>query len=285
MDIRFEILKLHGVWALTHSGPDLLPFDSREAALVAALHAARQHHESDGGHATVHLWDSKSETTVFDTGETRRPEAPGALRGLSLKIAIVGAAGRTGSELVKQALNRGHVVRALAHHRLPNITQEGVTWLTGSVEDLSTLKRLIDDCDLAISAIGPRPGHEDVCSTATKELLEAGVRRLIVVSGMAVTLPGDRKGLLDRISSMMVAAMAPKVFKDKVRELELLRASATDWTAVRVGMLTDRGTIRPAKADLHRPPGIGINTASLAAFCLDEAENARFPRSAPFAST
>jgi putative NADH-flavin reductase len=201
-----------------------------------------------------------------------------------LKIAIVGAAGRTGKQLVKQALNRGHVVRALAHHRLPDIKQAGVTWFTGSVVDLSTLKRLIDGCDLAISAIGPRPGHEDVCSTATKGLLEAGVRRLIVVSGMAVTLPGDRKGFIDRFSSMMVAAMAPKVFEDKVRELELLSASAIDWTAVRVGMLTDSGAIRPAKADLRRPPGIGINTASLAAFCLDEAEQRRFSRSAPFVS-
>jgi hypothetical protein len=89
---------------------------------------------------------------------------------------------------------------------------------------------------------------------------------------------------MDRFASMMVAAMAPKVFEDKVRELGMLTASAVDWTAVRVGMLADRGPVRPVKTDLYRPSGVGINTASLAAFCLEEAENCRFSRSAPFAS-
>jgi len=76
MDVRFEILRLHGVWALTQSGPDLLPFDSRETALAAAVEAARKHHDVDGGHATVHLWDGPSETTVFDTAKSGDQKLP-----------------------------------------------------------------------------------------------------------------------------------------------------------------------------------------------------------------
>jgi hypothetical protein len=71
MDVRFEILRLQGVWTLTQSGPDLLPFDSRDAALNAAIQAARKHHDTDGGHATIHLWDGPSETMVFDTAKPR----------------------------------------------------------------------------------------------------------------------------------------------------------------------------------------------------------------------
>jgi hypothetical protein len=67
MDVRLEVLRISGVWSVTQSGPGLLSFASVEAALSAAISAARRHHDKEGGRATVHLWDGSRETEMFDT--------------------------------------------------------------------------------------------------------------------------------------------------------------------------------------------------------------------------
>lgn len=110
-------------------------------------------------------------------------------------IGVLGATGRTGRRVVEQALQRGHSVRALT--RRPEAAEERpkLTWVPGSSDSIEALENLVEGTDGIISAIGPRPGRErDTCSTATRNLIAAGIRRLVVVSGAGVTLPGDQKG-------------------------------------------------------------------------------------------
>jgi hypothetical protein len=75
MNVRFEVLTLDGVWTLTQSGPETKAFGTRSAATAAAVVAACRHHELDGGHASVHLWENGTETTIFETerGDPPRP--------------------------------------------------------------------------------------------------------------------------------------------------------------------------------------------------------------------
>lgn len=67
MDVRFDVLKIDNIWTLTRSGPERRRFASQSAAITAAIAEACQHHEQDGGHATVHLWEGRKETIVFET--------------------------------------------------------------------------------------------------------------------------------------------------------------------------------------------------------------------------
>ena len=195
-------------------------------------------------------------------------------------IAVIGATGRVGKHVVRQALNRGHTVRALTRSA-PTYEHEGLSWVRGSVEDGAAVKALILDSDAAISAIGPS-GKMDTCSVSTTSLIAAGVRRLIVVSGSGIDAPGDRKDVIGRVASTIVKWLSPQVFADKVKELSILLESDIDWTAARAGAILKGDEIKPVKVSLLRLDGNAINCASLAAFCIEEAEQHRYPRQAPF---
>lgn len=67
MDVRFEVLRIDGVWMLTQSGPGVRSFGSQSAAITAGIAEACQHHEQDGSHAAVHLWEGGNERIIFET--------------------------------------------------------------------------------------------------------------------------------------------------------------------------------------------------------------------------
>lgn len=198
-----------------------------------------------------------------------------------MKLGVTGATGRVGRHVVSQAAQRGHQVTALTRREAAPL--EGVTWITGSIDDLASLRRVVEGADAVISAIGPSPSRKsDTCLTSTRNLVAAGARRVIVVSGTGVTLPGDRKSVLDRFMAKIVSMLSPEIYRDKVLELEFLQSTDIDWTAVRVGALFEGKHPNPIKADAITPPGARMDTASLASFLLDEAEQPRFIRRAPF---
>jgi len=202
-----------------------------------------------------------------------------------MQIAVAGATGRTGRQIIVQALRRGHSIKALTRREPPPSTAGEVAWISGDTTIADSLFEFLEGADAVISAVGPRSARSsDTCTTATRNLLNAGARRLIVVSGMGVTLPEDRKGAMDRIVASVVRLLSPNVFEDKVRELDLLRSSEAEWTAIRVGALMAGDDPKPVKADAFKPAGFRIDVGSLAAFCVEEAESRRFVRQAPFVS-
>ena len=123
-------------------------------------------------------------------------------------IAVSGATGRTGSLIVEQALAKGHEVRALTRTDSHQDDRKNVTWVSGSIDDVKSLQSFIGQSEVVISALGPRPPRMDVCSVATANLIQAGAPRLIVVSGMGLSLPGDRKSLVDKAVAQMQAFIA-----------------------------------------------------------------------------
>lgn len=56
MNRRFDVLRIDGIWTLTQSGPETYKFDGKQAAITAAVAAARKHHAEVGGSASVYVW-------------------------------------------------------------------------------------------------------------------------------------------------------------------------------------------------------------------------------------
>jgi putative NADH-flavin reductase len=57
--------------------------------------------------------------------------------------------------ILKQALVRGHAVRALPRQHVPGTeASQQLSWVMGDADDVDSLKTLIDGCDAVISAIG-----------------------------------------------------------------------------------------------------------------------------------
>ena len=62
---------------------------------------------------------------------------------VAMKVALLGATGFVGSALLKEALDRGHVVTAIVRHPEKLEKREGLTAKTGDVHDTASLATLI----------------------------------------------------------------------------------------------------------------------------------------------
>ena len=98
-----------------------------------------------------------------------------------MKVAVLGASGRAGSEITKELAARGHTVTAIARKPEAIPSAPGVTAVAGDASDAAALPDLIKGSDAVISAL-----HFDVPADAIlAELKTAGVPRLLVTGGAA----------------------------------------------------------------------------------------------------
>ena len=98
-----------------------------------------------------------------------------------MKITVLGASGRAGSEITRELAARGHQVTAVARKPDAIPTGETITPAQGDASDAAALARLIAGSDAVVSAL-----HFDVpASTLLEALKTAGVPRLLVTGGAA----------------------------------------------------------------------------------------------------
>ncbi|MGW9125100.1 NAD(P)-dependent oxidoreductase [Paenibacillus chitinolyticus] len=101
-----------------------------------------------------------------------------------MKIAIIGASGKAGSRILKEAQERGHEVTAIVRDAA-KVSAEGAALLEKDVFDLtaSDLKAF----DIVVNAFGAAPGQEHLHVDAGNVLIEAlkgaPETKLIVVGG------------------------------------------------------------------------------------------------------
>lgn len=159
-------------------------------------------------------------------------------------ILVLGAHGVTGQEVVKQAVARGHHVRA-AEMKWPDDAPpagHNVERATANVIE-DDLGPVVDGVDAVIAALGV-PGDPatlldppPLYTTGTTKLIDAmnarGVTRLVTISASFV-VTHDRGPLLFRTTAIPALT---RVLHQMGEMEEMLRVSSLDWTAVRPGWL------------------------------------------------
>lgn len=70
-----------------------------------------------------------------------------------MKVAVLGASGRAGSEITKELAARGHQVRAIARNPDAIVQASGVTPVAGDASDPAALAQLVRGSDAVISAL------------------------------------------------------------------------------------------------------------------------------------
>lgn len=141
-----------------------------------------------------------------------------------MKVTVLGASGRAGSEIMKELAARGHDVLAVARTPAAIATIPGVTAIKGDASDPDGLADLIRGSDAVISAL-----HFDVpAATLLAALRKAGVGRLLVTGGAASLEVAPGKRLIDTPDfpeEWKVFAMGGITFLDAIREEKVI-----DWT-------------------------------------------------------
>ncbi|MBK5356301.1 NAD(P)-dependent oxidoreductase [Pseudomonas sp. TH41] len=141
------------------------------------------------------------------------------------KIAIIGATGRAGSQLVEEALRRGHSVTAIA--RDTSKIGERVDMVCKNVDalDPQALQAAIAGNDVVISAV-----HFSTlaASAVIGPVKAAGVKRLLVVGGAGSLLLPDGTRVIDSKGfpqAYKAEASAGTVFLENLRQEKDL-----DWS-------------------------------------------------------
>ncbi|VVO19104.1 hypothetical protein PS712_04082 [Pseudomonas fluorescens] len=141
------------------------------------------------------------------------------------KIAIIGATGRAGSQLLEEALRRGHSVTAIARDTSKIGQRAGVVTRDVDALDASALQAAIAGHDVVISAahFATLPA-----SAVVGSVKKAGVKRLLVVGGAGSLLLPDGTRVIDSEGfpeAYKAEASAGAAFLGKLREEKDL-----DWT-------------------------------------------------------
>lgn len=180
-----------------------------------------------------------------------------------MRIAVLGATGRTGAEVLRRALERGHEVVGYARrpHAVP--AGPGVTVQGGQLSDQFALTAALTGCDAVVVTVGPslmtlRPRlMRTAMPTVIAAMHAASVRRIVVLSalGVGVTRANTRFPYSWAAPTLMAG-----VFADHDRGESLLERSGLDWTTVHPGPLTNgHQTDHPMIIDAavgRRLPGI-----------------------------
>lgn len=195
------------------------------------------------------------------------------------KIAIIGATGRAGSQLLEEALRRGHTVIAIARNTDKLAVRPGVTVKQVDALDAEALQHTISGSDVVISAahFATLPA-----SAVIGPVKKAGVKRLLVVGGAgSLLLPGggrviDSEGFP---AEYKAEASAGAQFLETLRQEKEL-----DWTFLSPSALFD-GTERTGKFRLGTDDLLvdsdgnsSISFADFAIAMLDEVETPKHSR-------
>lgn len=201
-----------------------------------------------------------------------------------MNIALFGATGGTGQQILLQALDQGHRVKALAREpaKLP-VGRDGLTTVRGDVLDRSAVDSCLKGTDAAICVLGSRVGSEPIEAHGTRSILDSmqtqGVRRLIAITSLGV---GDSRQQVPFFFRIMMQIGLKKIMAAKEEQEKLIRATDLEWTIVRPGGLTDgpRTGVYTSGID-KRIKALKISRADVADFVLKELADGRFLRQTP----
>ncbi len=191
-------------------------------------------------------------------------------------LAVFGATGPTGLQLVQQALEAGHSVRALV--RNPNrmkVSHNRLRVVLGDVLDPEACRKTLLGAEGALSCLGQNTIFRNtrVVSAGTRNIMAImkanGQRRLVIESAYGAS---ESYALAGRAMKLVISTLLAAPYADKnIIEPEIM-ASGLDWTIVRPVALTNgprTGKYRVGD-DLRLGAGTRISRADVADFMLRE---------------
>ncbi len=155
-------------------------------------------------------------------------------------VLVAGATGRTGQQVVRQLVDEGYTVRALARDadKVRELFGDDVQVVVGDVTDPATLVPAFENVSHVISAIGSSategPGSPEFIdyggnNNLVDAALAANVQQFVLVSSMGVTH-----------ETHPLNKMFGNVLIWKLKNEDYLRASGLNYTIVRPGGLHDK---------------------------------------------
>ncbi len=206
----------------------------------------------------------------------------------TFKIAVIGGTGKAGRYLVETLLEQGYHLRLLVRNP-KNLKTKNHSFevVYGDVRDYDTVQTVMEGCAAVLSTLGGSPMSEPtVFSKATKNILRAmsqhQIKRYILVAGLNVNTPFDKKGPKTQAGTDWMHANFPESTRDRQYEYDILGQSNVDWTLIRLPMIKQTDERFDTHCDLTDCKGDEISATDLAFFMEEHISKDDFIRQAPF---
>lgn len=159
-----------------------------------------------------------------------------------MKLVVFGATGGIGSQVIKQGLDAGHEMTAVARHP-SSITRkhERLEVIQGDVLQPETIRASIAGKDAVISALGvrnlaPTTLYSEGVMNMIQVMQVSNVRRILCISASGLD-PGP---LWERlIAKPILWFILRNMYTDLVHMETVLKMSGLDWTILRPPTLTN----------------------------------------------
>jgi putative NADH-flavin reductase len=205
------------------------------------------------------------------------------------KIAVFGATGDTGEQIVEQALQAGYEVVAYARNPSKlNVSNEHLTVIQGELSDAALIETALRGTSAVLSALGPRGGSKNKPLTQGMQniigaMKKQGVRRIIITSTLSAKDIKDKPSLRTKAMVNLVKITMHAAYEDIVNAAEIVRASDLEWIILRLALLNNKPKSGKVKAGYVGTGEVGaqISRADIAGFMLKQIEDTKYLREAP----
>ena len=206
------------------------------------------------------------------------------------KIAVIGATGFVGTQVVKELANRGYFVNALARNTSKIEESENVKAVTADIYNTAELSEILKGNDAVISAFNPGWTNPNIfedflkgAESIEKAVEESGVKRFITVGGAGSLYIAENLQLIDTPefpAEIKPGAEAARQYLEIIKKNENL-----EWTFFSPAIEMHQGTAGVRKGTyrtaLENPvfdeSGRSVlSVEGLAVALVDELENNQF---------
>ncbi len=202
-----------------------------------------------------------------------------------MNLAVFGATGGIGKEIVSQALAAGHTVTVLVRDpaRL-SVKHDKLYLVIGDVLNPDKVEEALAGSEAVCCSLGHTANNPDnVVSEGTRNIIDCmkkqDIRRLVVVSALGV---GDSQEQVSLTFKMMMKTVLRKAYEDKERQEQFVRESELDWVIVRPGGLTNGAATGEYQFGLDPTiTGGQVSRADVAAFVLQQLTDDTFLHQTP----
>lgn len=195
-----------------------------------------------------------------------------------MKLFILGATGRTGQELVRQALSEGHEMVAYVRSPEKLNSQEKLTIIQGTLEETTKLQQAMLSCDAVLVALGNpiKDSSADLFASFIPRLIKimrlADVSRIIILSSLGT---GETIRNVTYPYKIGVQTFLKGNQADHEKGERHLIASNLNWTLIYPGPLfdgpkTEHPLVRNAASGYKMPGAPRTNRADVAAVMLSQ---------------
>jgi putative NADH-flavin reductase len=163
------------------------------------------------------------------------------------KVAVIGATGFVGTQVVKELANRGYFVNALARNTSKIEESENVKAIAVDVYNTSELSEILKGNDAVISAFNPGWTNPNIfedflkgAESIEKAVEESGVKRFITVGGAGSLYISENLQLIDTPefpAEIKPGAEAARQYLEMIKKNENL-----DWTFFSPAIEMHQGT-------------------------------------------